>query len=277
MSKFNVDEERLDNIMEFLHSKVDFKPEIGMILGTGLGHLASAIAIDTEIPYNQIPLFPQSTVKGHGGKLIFGKLSGKRIMAFSGRFHHYEGYSMQDLTISVRIMKAFEVKGLIVSNAAGGLNPSYIAGQIVVLKDHINLFPDNPLRGVNLATHGIRFPDMLHAYDRSLINLAEQTANNLHIDIKRGVYLGLAGPNLETPAEYTFFHRIGADLVGMSTIPEVIVAKHAEIPVLAFSIVSNMCYPVEKLTETSHEDVIKVVGEASERLERLVVAILEGM
>jgi len=274
MPRQNVDEIRINRILGFLNSRIDFSPEIGIILGTGLGPLANSIHAELEIPYADIPLFPKSTVQGHSGKLIFGELSGRKVMAFSGRFHYYEGYTMQDMTISVRIMKALGVQMMIVSNAAGGVNPTYTAGQIVIIRDHINMFPDNPLRGVNADTFGVRFPDMLHAYDKDLIESTEAVAAELAISVKRGVYLGLQGPNLETPAEYAFYHQVGADLVGMSTIPEVIVAKHAEIPVLAFSIVSNMCYPIELIKETSIEDVIAVVNQASQKLIQLVEGLL---
>lgn len=274
MPKRNVDETRINRILDFLNSRIDFSPEIGVILGTGLGPLANSIHVELEVPYADIPMFPKSTVQGHSGKLIFGELSDRKVMAFSGRFHYYEGYTMQDMTISVRLMKAMGVQKMIVSNAAGGVNPAYTAGQIVIIRDHINMFPDNPLRGVNADSFGLRFPDMLHAYDKSLIAEAEKVASELEIDIKKGVYLGLPGPNLETPAEYAFYHQVGADLVGMSTIPEVIVAKHAEIPVLAFSIVSNMCYPIELIKETSIEDVIAVVNQASRKLIRLVEGLL---
>jgi purine-nucleoside phosphorylase len=274
MPRQNVDETRINRILGFLNSRIDFNPEIGIILGTGLGPLANSIQAELEIPYSEIPLFPQSTVQGHSGKLIFGKLSGRKVMAFSGRFHYYEGYTMQDMTISVRLMKALGVQKMIVSNAAGGVNPDYVAGQIVIIRDHINMFPDNPLRGVNSDSFGVRFPDMLYAYDRRFMEETEEVAEQLGIDVKRGVYLGLSGPNLETPAEYAFYHQVGADLVGMSTIPEVIVAKHAEIPVLAFSIVSNMCYPVDLIKETSIEDVIAVVNEASGELTSLVEGLL---
>ena len=271
----NVQEERVARIMETLHSYADHDPQAGVILGTGLGELVHSITSKTEIPYTDLPGFPRSTVPGHSGKLIFGELGGMRVIGFSGRFHYYEGYDMQDMTLPVRIMQAFGVEKIIISNAAGGLNPAYKAGDIVLIHDHINLFPDNPLRGVNADAFGVRFPDMLNAYDQKLIQAAEHAAQELGIVVHRGVYLGLQGPNLETPAEYRFFHMVGADLVGMSTIPEVIVAKHAEIPVLAFSIVSNMCYPTELLTETHLEDVLRVVGSASGKIQKVVTRFLE--
>ncbi len=275
MPRKNVDEHRLSRILDILRPHVGTGLHTGIILGTGLGALVHAIDVKWEISYGDLPGFPQSTVPGHSGKLIFGELGGKHVVGFSGRFHYYEGYDMQDMTLPVRIMQALGVQMIIISNAAGGLNPAFQGGDIVLISDHINMFPDNPLRGVNADSFGLRFPDMLNAYDKQLIRAAELAARELDIRIHQGVYLGLQGPNLETPAEYRFFHKIGADLVGMSTIPEVIAAKHAEIPVLAFSIVSNVCYPTENLTETHIEDVIRVVDSASEKVQQVVTRFLE--
>lgn len=277
MPRKNVDESRLTKIMDHLASRSSFRPRTGLILGTGLGKLAADIEVEAEIPYTDIPSFPRSTVPGHAGKLILGYLGGMPVIGFAGRFHYYEGYDMQEMTLPVRIMQAYGVSRVLISNAAGGLNPAYQGGDLVIIHDHINFFPDNPLRGINSDSHGDRFPDMLHAYDKLLIKHAEQVAARMGIGVHRGTYLGLQGPNLETPAEYRFFHQIGADLVGMSTIPEVIAAKHAGIPVLAFSIVSNMCYPTEQLTETHLDDVLRVVGAASEKLGSLAVGILEEL
>lgn len=270
MAIHNIDFLRLNRIVEFLQSVSDFEPEYGLILGTGLNNLISSMEISVEIDYEKIPNFPRSTVKSHSGKLIFGTLSGKQLIVFSGRFHFYEGYTMQEVTLPVRIMQMLQVKTMIISNAAGGLNPQFEAGDIVSIYDHINFFPANPLRGVNSEKYGVRFPDMLHAYDKPLIEKTLQVAQDQLINIKKGVYLGVQGPSMETPAEYRMYRALGADLVGMSTVPEVIVANHANIKVLGFSVVSNICFPIEKLSETTLEEVISTVEEASPNLIRLI-------
>jgi len=213
-------------------------------------------------------------VQSHRGKLIFGKLAGIPIVAMAGRFHYYEGYSMEQVTFPVRVMKFLGIERLIISNASGSVNPAIEAGDIVFVRDHINFMADNPLRGHNDERLGPRFPDMLGTYDRQLNARALQMARKMGIPAHEGIYLGLQGPNLETPAEYQFFHRIGADLVGMSTVPEVLVAKHMELPIFVVSVVSNKCYPLEDIKETSVEDVIAKVGETSPRLQALVKELI---
>lgn len=274
MPDSNVDEQKISKIIFFLNARIDFKPEVGIILGTGLGNLIDKMEITLKIPYEEIDHFPRSTVQSHDGKLLFGHLRNRRVIVFSGRFHYYEGYDMQDVTLPVRIMQSLGVSKMIVSNAAGGLNPDFRAGEIVLIQDHINMLPANPLRGKNLPSFGLRFPDMMHAYSPSLLQLAEQSAKKLNIPVKRGVYLGLQGPNLETPAEYNAFHLLGADLIGMSTIPEVIVARHADIEVLAFSIVSNVCFPLEQIKVTTIESVIETVKRSGYNLSLLIEEVL---
>ena len=255
-----------------IYAKRDYK--LGIVLGTGLGAIADEIEVDARVPYNEIPNFPVSTVESHAGELIFGLLDNVPLIAMSGRFHYYEGYSSKELTFPIRVLKALGVEKLIISNAAGSTNAAIDSGDIVLIKDHINLHPDNPLRGANDDRLGIRFPDMLNTYNKGMRNLCLETAERMGIKLKEGVYVGLQGPNLETPAEYRFINIIGGDLVGMSTIPEVLVARHGNMDVLAISVVSNKCFPVEELTETTLEEVIEVVHKASTKLIKLVRAIL---
>ncbi len=237
----------------------DFNPSVGIILGTGLGGLVKEINVEYTLPYAKIPHFPVSTVEGHEGKLIFGELGGKKVVAMQGRFHFYEGYTMQQITFPVRIMKALGVKTLCVSNACGGMNPSFVVGDLMIITDHINLFPTNPLIGKNIAVLGPRFPDMGEAYKKSYVELARQVAKENDIRVCEGVYAGLTGPCFETPAEYRYLWRMGADVVGMSTVPEVIVAKHSGIDVFGISIVTDLGVEgiVQKVT---HEEVQHVAN-----------------
>jgi purine-nucleoside phosphorylase len=237
----------------------DFSPGIGIILGTGLGGLVNEIEIAFDIPYRNIPHFALSTVEGHSGRLIFGKLGGKQVVAMQGRFHFYEGYSMQEITFPVRVMKALGVKTLCVSNACGGMNPDFEVGELMLIHDHINLFPTNPLIGKNEPSLGPRFPDMGETYKKTYITLAKQIAAEHNIKVSEGVYAGLTGPCFETPAEYRWLWRIGADVVGMSTVPEVIVAKHAGMDVFGISIVTDLGVEgqVQKVT---HEEVMHIAS-----------------
>ncbi|MGV6861524.1 MAG: purine-nucleoside phosphorylase [Putridiphycobacter sp.] len=245
---------------EFIHSSVPFQPEIGVILGTGLGGLVEEIDIKYELEYSKIPNFPVSTVESHSGKLIFGVLGGKNVIAMQGRFHYYEGYDMKMVTFPVRVMKMLGIKRLFVSNASGGVNPDYQVGEIMIINDHINLFPEHPLRGKNLDELGPRFPDMSDTYDKDMIKMALEIAEEENICVSQGVYAGLTGPTLETPAEYKYMRIIGADTVGMSTIPEVIVARHMDIPVFAISIITDLGVP-GKIKKVSVADVIEVAGK----------------
>ncbi len=266
--------EQVEEARKYLSQYCKNEYKIGMVLGTGLGALAELIEVESSVPYAQIPNFPVTTVESHAGELIFGLLDGVPVIAMSGRFHYYEGYSAKELSFPIRVLKALGVEKLILSNAAGSTNEGIDAGDIVVIRDHINLHPDNPLRGMNDERLGIRFPDMLNTYSKRLRMLCMKAAGALDIKIKEGVYVGLQGPNLETPAEYKFINIIGGDLVGMSTIPEVIVARHSEMEVLAISVVSNKCFPIESLTETTLDEVIEVVNKASDKLIKLVRSIL---
>ncbi|HEX3146503.1 MAG TPA: purine-nucleoside phosphorylase [Gemmataceae bacterium] len=251
-------------------------PRVGIILGTGLGALAEDIVADVAIPYEEIPHFPRSTVQSHAGRLVCGTLGGKVVVAMEGRFHFYEGYKLQQVTFPVRVMKALGCDTLIVSNACGGLNPQYEKGEIMVIEDHINLLGDNPLIGPNDDRLGDRFPDMCNAYDRTLMALARQVALEEHIRVQQGVYVAVPGPNLETRAEYRFLRTIGADVVGMSTVPEVIVAVHSKMRSLGFSAITDMCLP-DALEPVSLQDILAVAGEAEKKLRVLVRRVVERM
>lgn len=260
---------KINQTAAYLKTMVSYRPETGIILGTGLGHLADEITDKIEIPYEQIPHFPLSTVEGHSGKLIFGKLGGKEVLAMQGRFHYYEGYDMKQVTFPVRVFKAMGVKTLFVSNAAGGMNPDFKVGDIMIITDHINLFPEHPLRGKNHEELGTRFPDMSDAYSPRLIAKANEIAERNGIKVQHGVYVGTSGPTFETPAEYRYFRRIGGDAVGMSTVPEVIVARHGEMEVFAISVITDL--GVEGIVEKcSHEDVQKAANAAQPLMTRIM-------
>lgn len=244
---------------EFIHNAVPFKPEVGVILGTGLGGLVNEIDVKYELNYSDIPNFPVSTVESHSGKLIFGTLGGKNVIAMQGRFHYYEGYDMTEVTFPVRVMKMLGIKSLFVSNASGGVNPDFKVGEIMIIDDHINLFPAHPLRGKNLDELGPRFPDMSQTYDAKMIQLALIIAEEHKIEVSTGTYVGLTGPTLETPAEYKYMRVIGGDTVGMSTVPEVIVARHMDIPVFAVSIITDLGVP-GKIRKVTLEDVVAVAN-----------------
>lgn len=251
-------------------------PRVGIILGTGLGGLAAQIESSQSIPYSEIPHFPVSTVETHAGQLVLGKLCGLQVVAMEGRFHYYEGYSMQEVTFPVRVMKSLGIELLIVTNAAGGMNPHFDLADVIVIEDHINLMGDNPLRGPNDDGLGPRFPDMAQPYDRALIALAQKSALELAIPCHQGVFVAVAGPNLETRAEYRMLRGMGADLVGMSTVPEVIVAAHAGLRVLGFSIVTDICLP-DALEPANIQQIIEVARRGGERLSRLIGRVLEQL
>lgn len=256
----------------FIKDTTKFTPEIGIILGTGLGGLVSEIEIEFSIPYNEIPHFPLSTVEGHSGRLILGKLGGKTVIAMQGRFHFYEGYSIEKVTFPVRVMKFLGVKKLIVSNASGGVNPNYEVGDLMILEDHICLIP-NPLIGVNLDELGPRFPDMSEPYDHNMIKIAEQIASDNNLPIQKGVYVALTGPTLETPAEYKYMRIIGGDTVGMSTAPEVIIARHMDIPCFAISVITDL--GVEgKIKKITHEEIQKVSEYAEPKLTLIIKELI---
>jgi len=252
------------------------KPTVGIILGTGLGKLASRARKKVVIPYNEIPHFPQTTVDDHAGQLVIGELAGKTVAMLSGRFHYYEGYSMQQITLPVRVLKAIGVKSLIVSAAAGDMNPQHRMGDIVVIEDHINLMGDNPLIGPNDDKLGPRYPDMCAPYDAKLIDLALNAALKRNVRCHSGVYVGVAGPNLETRAEYRFLRAIGADVVGMSVVPEVIVAVHAGLRVLGFAVATDMCLP-DALKPANIEEIIKTANAAEPGMSRMVEDVIKAM
>lgn len=249
---------------------------IGIILGTGLGQLIQNIDIIKEIPYDEIPYFPVSTVESHHGKLIIGRLSGKSVIAMQGRFHYYEGYSMKEVTFPVRVMKKIGIQYLFVSNAAGGLNPEYSIGELMIINDHIDLFPENPLRGKNLDQFGVRFPDMSEPYDLSLVGMGIQIAKENKLKVHQGVYAAVQGPNLETRAEYKYLRTIGADAIGMSTIPEVIVARHMEIPVFAISAITDLCSP-GNIKKVKIEEVLAGAGKAEPGMSLVIRELIKTL
>ena len=266
--------EKIQETATFLREKMHTSPETAIILGTGLGSLVHEITDKYEISYKDIPNFPVSTVEGHSGKLIFGKLGNKDIMAMQGRFHFYEGYSMKEVTFPVRVMRELGIKTLFVSNAAGGTNADFEIGDLMIIRDHINFFPEHPLHGRNYKELGVRFPDMSEAYSRRLIAKALEIAEKNHIKVQQGVYVGTQGPTFETPAEYRYFHIIGGDAVGMSTVPEVIVARHAGIEVFAVSVITDL--GVEGIVEKcSHEEVQKAAAEAQPRMSFIMKELVE--
>ncbi|MBI5541185.1 MAG: purine-nucleoside phosphorylase [Bacteroidia bacterium] len=260
--------EKINQSAQFIQGKVDSIPEVGIILGTGLGGLVREIEISYVLEYQNIPNFPVSTVEGHQGKLIFGTLSGKKVVAMQGRFHYYEGYNMQEVTFPVRVMKKLGIKNLIVSNASGGVNPDFEIGDLMIINDHINLIP-NPLIGKHNPEFGARFPDMSETYDLNLIAKAEAIAKRNNIKVQKGVYTGVTGPTLETLAEYKYFRVIGSDAVGMSTVPEVIVAHQMGIPCFAISIITDLGVP-GKIVKVTHADV-QNVAEKAEPLMTLII------
>ena len=252
--------EKIQETAAFLKSKMHTQPETAIILGTGLGSLVNEITDKYEINNQDIPNFPVSTVEGHSGKLIFGKLGDKDILAMQGRFHYYEGYNMKEVTFPVRVMRELGIKTLFVSNASGGMSPDFEVGDLMIITDHINFFPEHPLRGKNIP-YGPRFPDMSEAYNKELIRKADQIAAEKGIKVQHGIYIGVQGPTYETPAEYKMFRILGADAVGMSTVPEVIVANHCGIKVFGISVITDL--GVEgKIIEITHEDVQKAADAA---------------
>lgn len=266
----------LDKMREsaaFIKSKTKTVPEIAIILGTGLGNLAKKIKKEAEIDYAQIPHFPVSTVESHAGKLLFGTLAGKKVAAMEGRFHFYEGYSAAEVTFPVRVLREIGAKILVVSNASGGLNLNYRKGEIVVIEDQINFMGVNPLIGPNDERVGPRFPDMSEPFSARLAGLTEQAAREKKISVRRGVYIGVAGPNLETRAEYRMMRSWGADLVGMSTVPEVIVGVHMGMEVLGLSIVTDVCDP-DHLEPVDIKEIIKTANEAGPKLDSLLEAAI---
>ncbi len=257
--------DQIKRIADHLKKTTGHSPETGIILGTGLSGLGNEIEVEHAIAYKDIPEFPVSTVQGHPGKLLFGKLGGKPVVAMQGRFHYYEGWSMSDVVLPVRVMRFLGIKRLFVSNACGGVDPDMEIGDLMILDDHINLFPTNPLIGPNVEELGTRFPDMSDPYDRELIERAKKIAATNNIKVRTGTYAGLTGPTLETPAEYRYIRNIGADAVGMSTVPEVIAARHMGIPCFAMSVITDLGVP-GRIEKTTHEMVQRVAEVAEPKL-----------
>jgi purine-nucleoside phosphorylase len=262
--------------MEYIRRYYQGSVEIGIVLGTGLGRLAESIEKEVQLAYNFIPHFPISTVESHFGRLIFGTLGGKKVVAMQGRFHYYEGYTMYQITYPIRIMKLLGAHTLLLSNAAGAVNLTYKLGDLMIIRDHINLLPENPLRGINLDQFGPRFPDMSQPYDRTLIAKAKSIAQNLGIPVQEGVYAAVPGPNLETAAEYRYLRIIGADVVGMSTVPECIVANHMGMRVFAMSIVTDIGDP-DNLKPVSLEEIIRVANQAEPKLTQIFTELVRSL
>lgn len=264
--------EKIQQTADFLRAKVGELPKIGIILGSGLGNLVELIDNKLYIPYSEIPNMPVSTVEGHSGNLIFGDMGGRRVVCMQGRFHYYEGYDMKAVTFPVRVMRALGVETLFVSNAAGGMNKEFKVGDVMIITDHINLFPENPLRGRNYKELGERFPAMTEAYSHRLIKLADEIAQEKNIRVMHGVYVGTTGPTFETPAEYEYFRIIGGDAVGMSTVPEVIVANHGGMKVFGVSVITDL--GGKEITQVpSHEEVM----QAAESAQPYMMALIKEM
>lgn len=268
--------QKINEAVDFIRSKTKLEPETGIVLGTGLGRLVSEIEEEAVLSYENIPHFPVSTVESHEGKLIFGTISGRAVVAMQGRFHYYEGYTMQQITFPIRVMKFLGVKTLVISNACGGMNPLYSKGDLMIMDDHINLIGDNPLIGKNIDELGPRFPDMSEPYSKRLIKLAEEIALDEKIKVQKGVYVAVAGPNLETRAEYRFLRFTGADVVGMSTVPEVIVARHMDMEVFGISVITDECFP-DALQPASVPDIIKTANDAQPRLTTIMKRLIEKL
>lgn len=266
----------LNEATDYITSQVDFQPTIGIILGTGLGSLVDGIEMKGTVDYDKIPHFPVSTVESHAGRLLFGTLRGKRVVCMQGRFHYYEGYSFQQIAFPIRVMKKLGMKTLVVSNAAGGMNPNFKPGDIMLIKDHINFFPGNPLIGPNDDSWGDRFPDMYEVYNRAYIQMAKEVAIEQKLRLQEGVYVGLTGPCLETSAEYRMLRGFGADAVGMSTVPEVITAHHQHNKVLGFSIITDMGL-ADNMHPCSLEDVIGTASRTEPLLRDLIAGCVERM
>lgn len=261
--------QKINEAVEVIKSKVDITPEIGLILGSGLGTLADEIEDKVAVPYEEIPHFPKSTVSGHAGRLVIGKLEGKKVVAMQGRFHYYEGYSLQEVTFPVYVMHALGIKGLVVTNACGGLNKNFAAGDLMLITDHINTYFTNPLIGPNYEELGPRFPDMSEAYNREFIAIAERVADKLNIKVQKGVYAPVTGPSYCTPAELRMLITLGGDTVGMSTVPEVIVANYLGIKVLGISCITDMAIP-DELEPLTHEQVVKIANQTRPKFISLV-------
>ncbi len=265
--------EQVQETVSFIQSKFSFTPEYGVILGSGLGSFTDDIQIEYSLPYSEIPNFPISTVQGHKGALVFGTIGPKKVVAMQGRFHYYEGYDMKQVTFPVRVMKILGVTKLIVSNASGGVNPNYKIGSVILIKDHINMMPEHPLRGKNDERFGPRFVNMSEPYSKSMLQKATEIATSIQIDVNEGVYMALQGPTFETLSEYRMVKNIGADCVGMSTVPEVIVARHMNMEVFGLSVVTDMG-DEENIEEVNHAEVLKAAEKAEPSVRKLIKELI---
>lgn len=266
---FEEKRQRVAQTVEYLNNHKTINPKIAIVLGSGLGGLTEKVEVVDEIPYKEIPNFPVSTVEGHKGTMIFGRLNGVEVLVFNGRFHYYEGYSMDVVTYPEQILSGLGVKTLILSNAAGGMNPTFQVGDIMLIRDHINHFFTNPLIGPNDDTLGPRFLNMSEAYSHRLVKLAQQTGKKLNIHLQEGVYIGVSGPCFETPSEYKMFYLFGADAVGMSTVPEVIMARHRGIEVFALSVITDLGI-IGRVEKASHEEVLAAAAAAGPQMVELI-------
>ncbi len=265
--------EKVQQTVDYIKQKTNFTPEYGVILGSGLGNFTEDITIEFTLPYSEIPNFPVSTVEGHKGALVFGTIGDKKVVAMQGRFHFYEGYDMKEVTFPVRVMKYIGVTKLIVSNASGGVNSNYKVGSIVLIKDHVNMFPEHPLRGKNDSRFGPRFVNMSDPYSPKMIRKAKEIAQELHIEVQDGVYLGLQGPTFETLAEYKMVKILGCDCVGMSTVPEVIVARHMELETFGISVITDMG-DEESIGEITHKEVLEAAKNAEPKVRALIKELI---
>ena len=266
--------EQVQQTVDYIKNKTGFTPEYGVILGSGLGSFTDDIVLEHTLPYNEIPNFPVSTVEGHKGALVFGTIGTKKVVAMQGRFHYYEGYDMKEVTFPVRVLKYLGITKLIVSNASGGVNPKYKVGSIVLIKDHINMMPEHPLRGKNDNRFGPRFVNMSEPYSQKMIAKAKELAKELHIEVQDGVYLGLQGPTFETLSEYKMVKLLGADCVGMSTVPEVIVARHMDLETFGLSVITDMGNE-ESIESITHEEVLEAAKSAEPQVRRLIKELIE--
>lgn len=264
---------QVQETVNYIKEKTNFTPEYGVILGSGLGSFTDDIKIEFSLPYSEIPNFPISTVQGHKGALVFGTIGPKKVVAMQGRFHYYEGYSMKEVTFPVRVMKYLGVEKLIVSNASGGVNANYLVGDIVLIKDHINLMPDHPLRGINDERFGPRFVNMSEPYSQEMISKVKELANNLHIEVKDGVYLGLQGPTFETLSEYRMVKILSADCVGMSTVPEVIVARHMNLETFGISVITDIGNE-DSIGTITHAEVLEAAQKAEPKVRNLIKELI---
>jgi len=264
---------QIEEAVNAIHTRSTLVPEVGIVLGTGLGGFAQTIEAEVSIPFKDIPNFPIPTVAGHAGQLVLGKVAGRNVVAMDGRFHYYEGYSMQEITIGIRVMRALGAKLLILSNACGGMNPQYVKGDIMLIEDHITLMGDNPLIGPNDDDLGPRYPDMVEPYDKALLALGQEIAMEEQVRTHTGVYVAVSGPNLETRAEYRFLRGIGADVVGMSTVPENLVAIHMGMKVFGIAIVTDLCLP-DALEPANIESIVRTANEAEPKLAKIVTRLI---